>query len=47
LAQTIRINYAQSQVHGNSPDVSVPGWNLPAGTVSASAAARTLAVTRS
>ncbi|HWC75628.1 MAG TPA: hypothetical protein VG454_17005, partial [Gemmatimonadales bacterium] len=35
-SQTIRISYAQSQLHGNSPDVSISGWNLPASTVSAS-----------
>jgi exo-1,4-beta-D-glucosaminidase len=40
-SQTIRISYAQSQVHGQTPDVSVSGWNLPGSTVSASTAATT------
>lgn len=40
-SQTIRITYAQSQVHGQTPDVSISGWNLPGATVSASTAART------
>jgi hypothetical protein len=35
-SQTIRISYAQSQLHGNSPEVSISGWNLPGSTVSAS-----------
>jgi exo-1,4-beta-D-glucosaminidase len=40
-SQTIRITYAQSQVHGQTPDVSVSGWNLPGATVSASTAGPT------